>query len=80
MWRAFLISPATHQLFSLAPVATVAGEETAESRCDVGVFSLLGEGVKVRSLAFLTVCVCVSTPVDRTNLRLVMKLQLFTQQ
>lgn len=50
-------SPGTHKLFSYSPVVKVEREEKGESRCDVGVFSLLGKGVKVRSLAFLTVCV-----------------------
>lgn len=70
------------------------GGEKEENWCDVSVFFLLVSGVKVESLwhfcvfvcLWWLVCVCVracvrvSAPVDRTNLRLVKKLWLFTQQ
>lgn len=74
---------------------TEAGEK-GENWCDVSVFFLLVSGVKVESLwhfcvfvclwwlVCVRVCVCVrervSVPVDRTNLQLVKKLWLFTQQ
>lgn len=65
---------------------TLKADEKRKTGCDVGVFFLLGNGVKVESLwhlyvcVFVPLCVFVGAPVDRTNLRLVMKLWLFTQQ
>lgn len=42
---------AQHKLFPLTPAVTTEDEgKKAGSRCDVGVFFLLGEGVKVGSL------------------------------